>query len=117
MIELQGITQTCSGPSGPEHAGLPALEIKTRVEPLLDPVGLPAPAGRYPAQISGGKMQRVGIAGALANRPKVLLSDEATSALDPQTARSILALLKQINQEDRSGALHGADGGNVTARS
>ena len=41
----------------------------------------------------------MGIARALANRPKVLLSDEATSALDPETTRSILALLQQINRE------------------
>ena len=54
---------------------------------------------RYPAQISGGQKQRVGIARALANRPKVLLSDEATSALDPETTRSILGLLRQINRE------------------
>jgi D-methionine transport system ATP-binding protein len=82
-----------------EIAGLSADEIRTRVEPLLDLVGLAALADRYPAQISGGQKQRVGIARALANRPKVLLSDEATSALDPETTRSILGLLRQINQE------------------
>ena len=82
-----------------EIAGLSDGEIKKRVEPLLDLVGLSALARRHPSQISGGQKQRVGIARALANRPKVLLSDEATSALDPETTRSILGLLRQINQE------------------
>ncbi len=84
-----------------EIAGLSTGEIRTRVEPLLDLVGLSALGQRYPAQISGGQKQRVGIARALANRPKVLLSDEATSALDPETTRSILGLLRQINREFR----------------
>nr|WP_145549539.1 methionine ABC transporter ATP-binding protein [Variovorax boronicumulans] len=82
-----------------EIAGLSDGEIRKRVEPLLDLVGLSALAKRHPSQISGGQKQRVGIARALANRPKVLLSDEATSALDPETTRSILGLLRQINQE------------------
>ena len=73
--------------------------IQRRVDELLDLVGLYELRDRYPAQISGGQKQRVGIARALANHPKVLLCDEATSALDPETTRSILGLLRQINRD------------------
>ncbi|WP_064093107.1 methionine ABC transporter ATP-binding protein [Rossellomorea aquimaris] len=74
-------------------------KIKPRVTELLDMVGLSDKANAYPAQLSGGQKQRVGIARALANNPSVLLCDEATSALDPNTTKSILKLLKKINQE------------------
>ena len=82
-----------------ELAGMGKADIRARVLPLLELVGLAELAGRYPAHISGGQKQRVGIARALASRPQVLLSDEATSALDPETTRSILALLQRINRE------------------
>lgn len=72
--------------------------IREKVMPLLELVGLEDKAGQYPAQLSGGQKQRVGIARALASEPKVLLCDEATSALDPQTTRSILELIKDINK-------------------
>lgn len=80
-----------------EIAGKSKAEIQQTVAPLLDLVGLADRADRYPAQLSGGQKQRVGIARALALKPKVLLCDEATSALDPETTKSILALLKDIN--------------------
>jgi D-methionine transport system ATP-binding protein len=73
-------------------------ERTARVAALLDLVGLSDKAAAYPAVLSGGQKQRVGIARALAAQPALLLSDEATSALDPETTRSILALLRDINR-------------------
>ncbi|MCH5314032.1 MAG: methionine ABC transporter ATP-binding protein [Helicobacter sp.] len=73
--------------------------IKTRVDELLELVGLSERASFYPSQLSGGQKQRVAIARALANHPKVLLCDEATSALDTKTTQSILALLREIQQK------------------
>lgn len=74
-------------------------EKKAKVSRLLKLVGLEEKADAYPSQLSGGQKQRVAIARALANDPQVLLCDEATSALDPQTTKSILKLLKEINEE------------------
>ena len=81
-----------------ELAGVPKEKATARARELLELVGLPDKADAYPAQLSGGQKQRVAIARALANDPNVLLCDEATSALDPQTTRSILYLLKHLNE-------------------
>lgn len=81
-----------------EIVGMKRKDAKKRAEELLEVVGLSDKAKAYPAQLSGGQKQRVAIARALANNPKILLCDEATSALDPTTTKSILALLKEINQ-------------------
>lgn len=82
-----------------EIAGVPKADAKKRAKELLEIVGLSDREKSYPSQLSGGQKQRVAIARALATNPKVLLCDEATSALDPNTTRSILALLKEINEK------------------
>lgn len=79
------------------HAGKDLIE--KRVSELLAMTGLTDKRRSYPAELSGGQLQRVGIARALAAQPKILLCDEATSALDPETTRSILELLARINAE------------------
>ncbi|WP_313713933.1 methionine ABC transporter ATP-binding protein [Pseudomonas sp.] len=80
-------------------AGVPRAQRATRVQALLQLVGLADRAGDYPAQLSGGQKQRVGIARALVLQPQILLCDEATSALDPQSTQSVLELLRDINQQ------------------
>lgn len=82
-----------------EFAGKNKKEIEARVKYLLEVTGLLDKINHYPHQLSGGQKQRVAIARALASNPKVLLCDEATSALDPETTKSILALLKAINEK------------------
>ena len=81
-----------------EISGVKKQEAERRARELLTLVGLEDKADKFPAQLSGGQKQRVAIARALATNPKYLLCDEATSALDPNTTRSILELLRTINQ-------------------
>lgn len=80
-------------------AKVPASEIKTRVDEVLNLVGLDEKHQHYPSQLSGGQKQRVGIARALVSKPEILLCDEATSALDPESTSVVLSLLKEINQK------------------
>ncbi len=74
-------------------------ERREKALKLLNTVGLGDKINSYPAELSGGQQQRVAIARALMTDPSVLLCDEATSALDPETTKSILELLKDLNKK------------------
>jgi D-methionine transport system ATP-binding protein len=79
-----------------EIAGFSKKAIHERVDELLEMVDIRDKKKALLKELSGGQKQRVAIARALAARPEVLFCDEATSALDPQTTRSILALIKEL---------------------
>lgn len=82
-----------------EVAGIKKKEARKKAVEYLEVVGLSGKAKAYPAQLSGGQQQRVAIARVLASKPEILLCDEATSALDPQNTKSILSLVKDINEK------------------
>ena len=82
-----------------EISGVDRRTAEKKARELLEVVGLADRADSFPSQLSGGQKQRVAIARALATDPKYILCDEATSALDPNTTRSILDLLRQINRD------------------
>jgi general L-amino acid transport system ATP-binding protein len=63
---------------------------------LLERVGIPEQARKYPAQLSGGQQQRVAIARALAMQPKIMLFDEPTSALDPEMIKEVLDVMQEL---------------------
>jgi general L-amino acid transport system ATP-binding protein len=63
---------------------------------LLERVGIPEQANKYPGQLSGGQQQRVAIARALAMQPKIMLFDEPTSALDPEMIKEVLDVMVQL---------------------
>ena len=73
-------------------------EIKKQVPIALSLVGLSNKQKMFPNQLSGGEQQRVSIARALMNNPKVILADEPTGNLDPETAKEIMALIEDINR-------------------
>ena len=82
-----------------EIVGVKKAEARKKAMEYLKIVGLQNKAEAYPAQLSGGQKQRVAIARVLASNPEILLCDEATSALDPETTKSILKLIKDINRQ------------------
>lgn len=82
-----------------EICGVPKEEINKRVDELLEIVELSDRKDARISTLSGGQKQRIAIARALANKPDILFCDEATSALDPQTTKSILNLIRKIQNQ------------------
>ena len=80
-------------------AGRPRRERHDRAGELLDLLGVAHCADRRPAEMSGGEQQRVSIAVALANAPRVLLADEPTGELDSETSAEVFAALRTVNRE------------------
>ncbi len=74
-------------------------KVKSRSMELLDKVGLADRSQHYPAQLSGGEQQRVSIARAFSNQPKILFADEPTGNLDAETSSKIVNLIFDLNRE------------------
>ncbi len=73
-------------------------KAESKAKELLERVGIPEQAQKYPGQLSGGQQQRVAIARALAMEPKIMLFDEPTSALDPEMIKEVLDVMKELAQ-------------------
>lgn len=80
-------------------SGVPAAEKRQKAKEVLEKVGLKDHLHKKPNQLSGGQMQRVSIARALANDPDIILADEPTGALDTQTSEQIMELIKEIAKD------------------
>ena len=84
------------GPQKVRH--LPQADADELAMQLLERVGIPEQADKFPAQLSGGQQQRVAIARALAMQPKIMLFDEPTSALDPEMIKEVLDVMRELAQ-------------------
>lgn len=84
---------------GLENIGMKKKEIKEKVLVALERVGLTEKIRSFPNQLSGGEQQRVCIARAIVNEPKLLICDEPTGNLDPKTSKEIVKVINNINKE------------------
>jgi general L-amino acid transport system ATP-binding protein len=78
----------------------PKAKSEDKAVQLLERVGIPEQADKYPAQLSGGQQQRVAIARALAMEPRIMLFDEPTSALDPEMIKEVLEVMRELARSD-----------------
>ena len=80
-------------------AGRPYSEMRDRLRPLADQLGIADLLKKYPYEVSGGQKQRAAVARALITQPRLLLADEPTGALDSHTGREVLGLLQQLHKQ------------------
>lgn len=81
------------------YAGISKLERQKNAKSLISRVGLSKKANSYPSELSGGEQQRIAIARAISNNPKIILADEPTGNLDYNTGLEIMSLLKELNKQ------------------
>jgi len=91
---------------GPENLGVEPVEIRRRVDEVLDTVGMKEYSNVSPHFLSGGQKQRIAIAGILAMKPECIVLDEATSMLDPMGRKEVMAVLKKLNREEKITIVH-----------
>ena len=84
-----------------ELAGVSADERRKRALALMGSFGVDGLGARYPGEISGGEQQRVTVARALANRPKLILADEPTASLDETNSEAVIGLFEKVNKENQ----------------
>ncbi len=82
-----------------EIYGLPEKEVRRKVMNAIEKVGLKEKYRTYPDNLSGGEQQRVSIARAIVNNPKILICDEPTGNLDPHTSMGIMEIINKINED------------------
>jgi len=80
-------------------------QVNQRIQEVLEQVGLPEKIQVMPHQLSGGEQQRIVIARALLNNPKIIIADEPTGNLDPETSDDILLLLRKVSKAHQAAVL------------
>ena len=102
-----------------EVRGVSSVQYTSPVKVALNLVDLGSKASMFPAQLSGGELQRVSLARAIVGKPKLLLADEPTGNLDPKTAKAIVKLLREVHSQLKTTvimATHNAEIVNVNSQ-